>query len=98
MWLVPATVVTALFFIFVAGAGIRAQRLPARAGAQTMLGRTVAAVEPIDASRGKVFLEGEYWDAVSAVPIAAGQVVEIVALNGLTLTVKPVGTSEEERP
>ncbi len=98
MWLVPATVVTALFFIFVAGAGIRAQRLPARAGAQTMLGRTVAAVEPIDASRGKVFLEGEYWDAVSAVPIAAGQVVEIVALNGLTLTVEPVGTSEEERP
>lgn len=98
VWLVPATVVTALFFIFVAGAGIRAQRLPARAGAETMLGRTVAAVEPIDASRGKVLLEGEYWDAVSTEPIAAGQAVEIVALSGLTLTVKPAGTSEEERP
>jgi len=97
MWMLPATVVTALFFVFVAGAGIRAQRLPARAGAETMLGRMVAAVERIDASSGKVFLEGEYWDAVSAVPIAAGQMVEIVALNGLTLTVKPVGISEEDR-
>jgi membrane-bound serine protease (ClpP class) len=98
MWMVPATVVTALFFLFVAGAGIRAQRLPARAGAETMLGRSVEAVERIDASGGKVFIEGEYWDAVSAVPIAAGQVVEIVALNGLTLTVEPMGTSKEDRP
>ena len=98
MWLLPATVVTALFFMFVAGAGIRAQRLPARTGAEMMLGRSVVATAPIDASHGKVFLEGEYWDAVSAVPIAAGQLVEIVALHGLTLTVKPMGTSKEDQP
>jgi membrane-bound serine protease (ClpP class) len=97
MWMVPATVVTALFFLFVAGAGIRAQRLPARAGAETMLGRVVPAVEPIDPAGGKVFIEGEYWNAVSAEAIAAGQAVEIVALNGLTLTVKPMGTSKEEQ-
>ena len=98
MWMVPATVVTALFFIFVAGAGIRAQRLPAKAGAETMLGRVVPAVEPIDPAGGKVFIEGEYWNAVSAEAIAAGQAVEIVALNGLTLTVKPMGTSKEDQP
>jgi membrane-bound serine protease (ClpP class) len=98
MWILPATVVTALFFVFVAGAGLRAQRLPARAGAETMLGRVVPAMETIDAAGGKVFIEGEYWDAISAVPIAAGQAVEIVALNGLTLTVKPTGTSKEEEP
>jgi len=98
MWVLPATVVTALFFVFVAGAGLRAQRLPARAGAETMLGRVVPAMETIDPGGGKVFIEGEYWDAISAVPIAAGQAVEIVALNGLTLTVKPAGTSKEEEP
>ena len=98
LWMLPATVVTALFFLFVAGAGIRAQRLPARVGTETMLGRSVPAVEPIHATGGKVFIEGEYWDAISAVPIAAGEVVEIVALNGLTLTVKPAGSSREEEP
>ena len=75
-----------------------AQRLPARAGAETMLGRVVPAVEPIDPAGGKVFIEGEYWNAVSTEAIAAGQAVEIVALNGLTLTVKPMGTSKEEQP
>ena len=38
---------------------------------------------------GKVFVEGEYWNAVSDVPIEAGQPVEIVGINGLTLKVKP---------
>ncbi|HEY3271735.1 MAG TPA: nodulation protein NfeD [Geothrix sp.] len=96
MWMLPATVVTALFFIFVAGAGIRAQRLPAKAGAETMLGRTATALEPIDDRGGKVFIEGEYWNAVSAEAITAGRAVEIVALHGLTLTVKPAGVSKED--
>ena len=37
----------------------------------------------------QVFVEGEYWNAVSEVPIEAGHPVEIVAVNGLTLKVKP---------
>ena len=44
-WVLPATGLTALFFIFVAGAGIRAQRLPARTGAGSLVGRTALAVE-----------------------------------------------------
>jgi membrane-bound serine protease (ClpP class) len=98
LWVLPATVVTALFFIFVAGAGIRAQRLPSVAGAETLLGRQVPALEAIDASGGRVFLEGEYWKAVSASPIQAGQLVVIVAREGLTLKVQPCPDSEEKTP
>lgn len=98
LWVLPATVVTALFFIFVAGAGIRAQRLPSLAGAETLLGRQVPALEAIDASGGRVFLEGEYWKAVSASPIQAGQLVVIVARAGLTLKVQPCPDSEEKTP
>lgn len=87
--IVPATVITAAFFIFVVGAGLRAQRLPVRAGRETMLGRVVPAVTRIDANGGKLFVEGEYWNARSDTPIDEGRPVEIVAVSGLTLTVKP---------
>ncbi len=88
-YIIPATLVTAAFFIFVVGAGLRAQFLPVRAGRETMLGKTVPALARIDAAGGKVFVEGEYWNAVSEVPIEPGQPVEIVGINGLTLKVKP---------
>ena len=97
-WMVPATVVTALFFIFVAGAGIRAQRLPPQAGAELMLGRTVTVLEPIGPGGGRVFLEGEYWNAECGEAVAAGQAVEIVGLRGLTLVVRPSGAPKEVGP
>jgi membrane-bound serine protease (ClpP class) len=91
-WVVPATVVTALFFIFVVGAGLRAQRMPVKAGAETMRGKVVTALTAIDGRGGKVFVEGEYWQAVSDVPVEQGQRVEIVERQGLTLRVKPKTT------
>ncbi len=91
-WVVPATVVTALFFIFVVGSGLRAQQMPIKAGAETMRGTVVTALTDIDGRGGKVFVEGEYWQAVSDVPVAQGQRVEIVERQGLTLKVKPKPT------
>ena len=88
-YIIPGTLLTAVFFIFVVGAGLRAQRLPVRAGRETMLGKIVLALDRIDASGGKVFIEGELWNAVSDVPVAKDQPVEVVAVAGLTLKVKP---------
>jgi membrane-bound serine protease (ClpP class) len=87
--IIPATLLTAAFFIFVVGAGLRAQFLPVRAGKETMLGKTVTALGRIDAGSGKVWVEGEYWNAVSDTPIEAGGAAEIVAIDGLTLKLKP---------
>ena len=88
-YIIPGVVVTAACFIFTVGAGLRAQLLPVRAGLETMLGKTVNAISRIDTSGGKVFVEGEYWNAVSDAPIESGQPVEIIAVTGLTLKVKP---------
>ena len=89
LYIVPATLLTAAFFLFVVGAGLRAQLLPVRAGRETLLGKTAPALAHIDAASGKVFVEGEYWNAASEVPIEPGHPVEIVGITGLTLKVKP---------
>jgi len=87
--IIPATLVTAAFFAFVVGAGLRAQFAPVRTGMEDMVGRTVNAQSPINSKSGKVFVEGEYWNAVSEVPVEKDAPVEIVGRDGLTLKVKP---------
>jgi membrane-bound serine protease (ClpP class) len=87
-YIIPATLLTAAFFVFVVGAGIRAQFLPVKAGRETMVGKTAPVVVRIDASGGRVFVEGEYWNATSPEPVEAGQTVEILSIEGLTLKVK----------
>jgi membrane-bound serine protease (ClpP class) len=94
-WIIPATLVTAAFFVFVVGAGLRAQFKPVRAGKETMLGKTVNALSRIDAQGGRVFIEGENWNAVSDTPIEAGQPVEVTGIEGLTLKVKPNKLTEK---
>jgi membrane-bound serine protease (ClpP class) len=88
-WIVSTTLVTAAFFVFFVSKGIRAQRLPKSAGAETMIGKTVNALSRIDPAGGKVFIEGEHWNAVSETPVEIGQAVEITGIEGLTLKVKP---------
>ncbi|HWH76100.1 MAG TPA: NfeD family protein, partial [Candidatus Binatus sp.] len=87
-YIIPATLITAAFFVFIVGAGLRAQLLPVRAGKETMIGKTAPALTRIDAQTGKVFVEGEYWNAISDAPIEPGQLTEILGINGLTLKVK----------
>ena len=88
-YIIPATIVTALFFMFMVGAGLRAQRLPVKVGPEVLMGKMVPVVSRTDANWVKVFVEGEYWDAVSETPIGAVQSVEIIGIDGLTLKVRP---------
>jgi membrane-bound serine protease (ClpP class) len=88
-FILPGALLTAAFFIFVVGAGLRAQFIPVKVGKEAMIGRVTMALTAIDGKRGKVFIEGEYWNAVSDEAIAANQNVEIVSVEGLILRVKP---------
>jgi membrane-bound serine protease (ClpP class) len=88
-WIIPATLVTAAFFVFFVSKGIRAQFHPKLTGVETMIGKTVNAVSRIDSGRGRVFIEGENWNAISNTPVEIGEPVEVIAIHGLTLTVKP---------
>ncbi len=88
-WIIPATALTALFFIFIVGKGIGSQFKPAQTGTGTMIGKVVPAQSRIDSAGGKVFIEGETWNALSETPVESGQPVEITGVSGLTLQVKP---------
>jgi membrane-bound serine protease (ClpP class) len=87
-WIIPATVVTAAFFILIVGAGLRAQFLPVRAGKETMLGKPVSVLERVSEKGGRVFVEGEYWNALSETAIEPGEPAEIVSIEGLTLRIR----------
>jgi membrane-bound ClpP family serine protease len=65
----------------------RARRLPVKSGTATMVGKVIPAVTPISSQGGKVFVEGEYWNAVSKEPVPEGASVKILAVRGLMLDV-----------
>ena len=88
----PAAVVTALFFVFVLGAGLHAQRLPARVGREALPGTTGEALTRVGPDSGWVLLDGETWHARSGDTVERGQEVIVVAVEGLLLRVKPVTT------
>ncbi len=69
------------------------QRLPQVTGAGALIGQVVLARTDIHGS-GKVFVDGAIWEARSAVPIARGEPVEIIAVEGLCVVVKPGQRSE----
>jgi membrane-bound serine protease (ClpP class) len=88
-YIIPSVIVTSGFFLFIVGKGLRAQRLPVKVGRETMLGKVVSALTPIDANGGRVFIEGENWAARSTTPISQGDTVKVIAVEGLTLKVIP---------
>jgi len=47
------------------------------------------------APRGKVFVSGEIWQAVTDGRIAAGDRVEVLGRDGLELRVRPVGGNHD---
>ena len=62
-----------------------------KVGAETLVGKTVTALTPIDSRSGRIFVEGEYWNAVSDTPIEKGEAAEIAAVQGLTVKLKAKG-------
>lgn len=75
--------------VFLLTIAARARRNKVETGPEGMIGQTGAAVTEL-APEGKVFVHGEYWDAVSLRPVAAGAPVRVTAIDRLKLTVEPV--------
>ncbi len=82
---IPLGIITA----FLMGIAVRARRNKVVTGAQGLIGE-IGIAESTLAPAGKVFVHGELWDAVSTVPIPAGERVVVRQVDGLTLRVDPV--------
>lgn len=78
----------AAFFLFAVSAGVRAQRAPARSGSERLVGAVGIARSPLD-PEGTVYVQGEMWSATAVDgPIADGQAVRVVGLDGLHVRVR----------
>jgi membrane-bound serine protease (ClpP class) len=88
-WLVGlGTAMVAGYFFFVLRAVLRARHLPVASGAESLLGREGTAVSDL-APRGTVRVANEDWTAVAELDqIKAGESVEVVAVEGVTLHVR----------
>lgn len=91
--IIPAVIFTALFFLFAVGMGLKAQRKKVATGTMGIVGEVGVAKTDV-AEKGSVFIHGEYWNAYSETPVKAGERVEVVAVDGMTLKVKPVQNKE----
>jgi membrane-bound serine protease (ClpP class) len=72
---------------FLAAMALRAQRLPVRTGIEGMIHEIGVARSPLN-PRGKVFVQGEIWDAIADEPVAAGEPVQVMAVHNLILAVR----------
>ncbi len=85
--IVPTVGTTAALVIFAVSAGLRALYRPSTTGAAGMVGQTGMVKRALD-PEGQVLVDGELWRAVAQDgPVPAGESVEIVSVDGLTLTV-----------
>jgi len=77
-----------LITVWLLSLAVRARRNKVETGSEAMVGEIGSVFSPL-APEGKIFVHGEYWNAVSPVPVPAGARVRVTAVEGLTLTVEP---------
>ena len=86
---IPLGAITA----FLMTLGLRARRNKVVTGVEGMIGAAGVAQTDL-APRGKVFVHGEVWDAVSSAPVAAGRAIVVLRVDGLLLQVQPVAVTQ----
>jgi membrane-bound serine protease (ClpP class) len=85
---VTITLCFAATFVFIMTKALQAQRPGARTGIEALVGASAEARFDLN-PEGKVFLEGEYWNAIAEDgPIHSGEQVEVVAVEGFRLRVR----------
>lgn len=87
----------ALITMFLLSLAVRARRNKSMMGGEGLLneiGEARTALSPA----GKVFVHGEYWDAVSTTPVDPGGEVRVVAIDGMKLKVEPKTAGLETGP
>jgi membrane-bound serine protease (ClpP class) len=85
---IPLGLITA----FLMTIALKARRNKVVTGAQGLLGETGVAQTALS-PQGKVFVHGELWDAVASSTLPVGQLVVVRRIDGLTLSVDPLGAT-----
>ncbi len=88
--IISATIVSALFFLFVIGFGLKAQKNKITTGIEGMVG-DIGEVLEILSPKGTIRVQGEIWNAESlAGTINRGEKVRIKEMKNMKLFVEPI--------
>ncbi|MEQ7802377.1 nodulation protein NfeD [Pedobacter sp. ASV1-7] len=88
--IISVTVLSTVFFLFIIGLGLRAQRLKTVTGINILLGQIGETLSQLD-PQGQLQVNGEVWTAESTLgKINKGELVKVIEIKGLTLLVEPL--------
>ena len=86
---IATMVLTTVFFFLVAGRlGLKAQKRKKMTGYEELIGEEGTALTDFEKGKGKVFIKGEIWNAVSEDNIKKDDAVIVEQVKGLTLYVR----------
>jgi membrane-bound serine protease (ClpP class) len=85
---IPLGLITA----FLMTMAVKARRNKVVTGVEGLIGETGIAQTPLS-PRGKIFVHGELWDAVSSIGVDVGQSVVVRRVDGLLLQVEPTAAT-----
>ena len=93
--IIPVVIAFAGLMMFLGRLAIQAHRLKPITGVEGLIGEEGAALTDIGRGRtGQVSVHGEIWRATSAVPVHPHTRVRVTAVDGLTLSVEPIGETK----
>ncbi len=81
----------ACIFLFLTWKVFQAMKRRSETGAEGLIGEIGVAKTDIDSRQGKVFVHGEWWNAIAEGPIPAGSRVRVEAVENLVIKVKKSG-------
>ncbi len=88
-------VASVFLLVFVVGLAVKARKRPVVSGAEELIGREALVLEDFE-QQGKVNIHSENWNAFCDSPLLKGQHVKVIGIDGLTLQVEPLKTSNQE--
>ena len=82
--------IVALIIGLIFYAGVKAQFKRVKTGEEALIGALGVATTDLN-PKGEIRVMGEFWEATAKdASISAGQTVQVISLDGMTLVVKPV--------
>jgi len=88
--ILPVALSFCAFFVISVYLVIKAHRVSPVSGLEGMLGEQAEIYQWDAKGAGKVFCHGEYWSAKGPAGLEKGDMVEVVDIDGMSLTVKPI--------
>lgn len=86
--IITFVLLSAGFFMVVLGMALKSRKKPVVTGGEQLV-RSIGEVVADFEQEGWIRIHGELWRARSSVPLKTGQLVSVVAIQGLTLEVEP---------